>query len=1038
MRALIGPPASPQARSVLFTTLVLAVVLAAAPLSAQLKEAEAQPFGTHVGPHAPDPYPLSLDADLQEALGRAHGGFAAFREAHPGWIALYRENDGQPFRAFGPGYEVAPADATAEDLLPGAQAVLAEVLPRLQVDPADFRHLTTFETARYHSLHFGQFHRGTRVEGANFSVRIDRKGRLLLWASTVIDTSAVSAAATIDATAALQVAVGHLAREGFASLDTVFKSMDVREVVHVEEDRRGRVPTRAFRVDLVSPETPADWVILVDASNGEILRYWNDIRECGFCHKAHGSDLCDEPRQNNSGSEDPLRALLFLASITGTVSSVTHEGLLPSQTPQLTPAPEIRINFAGLNVLTDPFGSYTFNGGGTTVTVSSGLDGPWITGGSSTGVPASFATSSSSGILDIVFNDTNSNIGERDMVHFANKTHRYLKLRAPGITQLDTAMIGTANLTTGNCNAFYSPAAHSINFYTAANGCINSATSSTVVEHEYGHGISTRVFNAAGFSVPGYMGEGLSDCVAVAIEDTSLVGAGFQGVGTVIRNTNNTCQYPSSCGTAIHSRGLVIGGSFWSTRQQFFTAMGAAGKDLADTYFFQSLTGAPQNEIEILLEMLLLDDNDGNLTNGTPNLMRFYTGFTTQHGVPFPLPLVSVSVPIHANSRNQLHPYEIRARVESVTGSAVTSATLLHRVAGGSFSVVNMQNLGGNWFRGTIPNQAASGSVVEYYVSASAGGVVGTSPASAPTQVHRIETAPSTAFFTDGFETPSGWTSATTAGANDWHNNVHGNPNHAYDPASAFQGVLTFGNDLVPASNFNGNYPNSINNTLTSPVINCAGRTGVTLRYRRWLTVEDGLYDQARILVSGNGGSTYTQVWQNVVGTGSSNHIDTQWVDHQVSLMGIADNNPNVRIRFQLQSDGGVNFGGWNVDDLTLQAANVSSVLPLTLSGSGQAGTLLSVSVNGAASDVFALAVSGALTPTWYENLGTLSVDVTSPLTLILVPFALLPANGSFTVTTGLPPVLVGQSFHFQSVSFAGGSSLAPLISNVASVTVTP
>ncbi|HMS15705.1 MAG TPA: hypothetical protein PKA37_02620, partial [Planctomycetota bacterium] len=62
MRALIGPPASPQARSVLFTTLVLAVVLAAAPLSAQLKEAEAQPFGTHVGPHAPDPYPLSLDA----------------------------------------------------------------------------------------------------------------------------------------------------------------------------------------------------------------------------------------------------------------------------------------------------------------------------------------------------------------------------------------------------------------------------------------------------------------------------------------------------------------------------------------------------------------------------------------------------------------------------------------------------------------------------------------------------------------------------------------------------------------------------------------------------------------------------------------------------------------------------------------------------------------------------------------------------------------------------------------------------------------
>jgi hypothetical protein len=347
-----------------------------------------------------------------------------------------------------------------------------------------------------------------------------------------------------------------------------------------------------------------------------------------------------------------------------------------------------------------------------------------------------------------------------------------------------------------------------------------------------------------------------------------------------------------------------------------------------------------------------------------------------------------------------------------------------------------MQNLGGNWFRGTIPNQGVSGQTIEYYVTSSPGGVLGTSPTNAPNQVHRIETATSSAFFTDGFETGSGWIGAAVSGANDWHNNVHGNPNHAYDPATAYQGVLTWGNDLVPASNFNGNYPNGVHNHLTSPILNCTGRTGVTLRYRRWLTVEDGFYDQARILVSGNGGSTYTQVWQNAVGNGTQHHIDTQWVDHEVALLGIADNSPSVRIRFELIADSAVNFGGWNIDDLRLQATNVTAVPPITLTGSGQVNTILTVSVNGSPLDVFALALTTSPTATWYQGIGTFSVDIASPLTLMLVPYAVVPPSGSFSISSGMPAALLGVSLNFQALILEGGSSLAPLISIVGSVTI--
>ena len=79
-----------------------------------------------------------------------------------------------------------------------------------------------------------------------------------------------------------------------------------------------------------------------------------------------------------------------------------------------------------------------------------------------------------------------------------------------------------------------------------------------------------------------------------------------------------------------------------------------------------------------------------------------------------------------------------------------------------------------------------------------------------------------------------------------------------------------WGNDLG-MSGWNGAYANNINNWLRSPIIDCSGQTGVHLSFQRWLTVEDGIYDQARIKVNG------TQVWVNPGGTGDL--IDTSWQD---------------------------------------------------------------------------------------------------------------------------------------------------------------
>src|SRR5439155_6982443 len=94
-------------------------------------------------------------------------------------------------------------------------------------------------------------------------------------------------------------------------------------------------------------------------------------------------------------------------------------------------------------------------------------------------------------------------------------------------------------------------------------------------------------------------------------------------------------------------------------------------------------------------------------------------------------------------------------------------------------------------------------------------------------------------------------------------------------------------------------------NYLHSPIINCSGRTGVRLRFKRWLTVEDGTFDHASISVNG------TQVWTNPAG---ANTIDTAWTQIELPIP-MADNNPSVQLEWRLVTDASAVFGGWAIDD---------------------------------------------------------------------------------------------------------------------------
>lgn len=981
----------------------------------------------HVGPEAPSTAPFYIDWEEQARLANADAAWREFRDANDGWRVVMDPRTRTPRYAFGPGIATTRALPSHDEVGAAALNWRQRLAPLFRI-PVDQLELKSVQDAgRIWFAHFEQRIAGLRVDGATLKLRFDKSGRLVFFGGTIAHMHEHDALPFMPRHQAIDAAARHLVEESWVPAGQALEVHGAEPVIRLMDATDSLKPVTAWRINASTKLPIADWVVYIDSTTGAVLQCWNDVREC-----SHD----DGPGVTPSGGFGDVEAILALANLTGTVQGTTHEGLLPSQAPTNTLFPDVRVFANGVAVITDAAGAWSFNGGAATVPVTCALDGPWETGTSSTGTIASFSNPAvASGNLDIVFTDVNSNIGERDMVFFANKAHRFLKLRAPTNTSMDVPVVANANLTSGTCNAFYSPSANSINFYAAGGACINTGTSASVVEHEYGHGVTIRTYAASGLSVPGHLGEGYGDCIGGACEDTAIVGNGFSGVGTMVRNMDNTCMYPSSCGTEIHARGLVIGGCYWHTRVQFSNAFGAAGKVQMDEYLFQHFAGCPQSEPDALMDMLLLDDNDGNVANGTPNLAKFYQGFTTQHGVPFPLPLVSIAHTQLFDTLDQYQPYEVQATATPMPGASVSSMTLFWRNGSAApFTQAPMATLGAGLWRAAIPVQP-SNSIVQYYMRAiDSTGIQAFSPAGAPTGTHVFRTSRLSAFVADGFETPSGWTHAMVAAQDDWHNNVHGNPAHAYDPGSAYQGVLTWGNDLVPAANWNGLYAANCNNNLTSPTYNCSGRTGVNLVYRRWLTVEDAVYDHARIKVSNNGGATWTIVWENPVGNGTQDFLDTTWVEHTIPIGTWADNQANVKLRWEITADAGLQYGGWNIDDLRLTANTGGTVL--TSSGSSAVGQTWTLHFNGLANDIMVPLVGTALQGTFYPGIGSLSLDVFAPTTLVL-PNIMIPAGGQVSLPLQVPN-LIGLQVHFQAVVVPQATPSQLVLSNVVSVTITP
>ena len=146
-----------------------------------------------------------------------------------------------------------------------------------------------------------------------------------------------------------------------------------------------------------------------------------------------------------------------------------------------------------------------------------------------------------------------------------------------------------------------------------------------------------------------------------------------------------------------------------------------------------------------------------------------------------------------------------------------------------------------------------------------------------------------------------------------------------FDPTSGHTGVNVIGYNL------NGDYTNDMpERHLTTSPIDCSNLSQVTLKFWRWLGVEQPSYDHAYVRVS-NDGTHWTTIWEN-----GSTIDDHSWSLQELDISGIADHQPQVYIRWTMgTTDTSWVYCGWNIDDIEIWGVEETPQCPEDLNGDG-------------------------------------------------------------------------------------------------------
>jgi Zn-dependent metalloprotease len=917
-------------------------------------------------------------APLQSEL-RQSPAWRDWSRAHPGWRVQWDPRTRTARRLHGPGLrlDAVPTAANIEmlcrEFLARHGAPTGVCVENLRLASAEHR------LERWYVV-FEQTDGGLPVRGARADLRIGAGGEVAVFGAVWYGDLRAARHPAVNRDAALAAAAA-----GLASPPTDVEG----ELVIVPEPRAGgRVDHLAHELRFRTTDPLGDWLALVDAQSGALLRRENRIRWAnltGYVTAAIESTTVGDPYW-----ERPLRDLRFNIGA-GTEFGYTDADGYYDVSTTATDTVDVRVRLSGRygRVYNEQLGRIT-----------PAIDARMLPGTS----------------RDFLWDDSNSRASERDGYYHALVAHQTIKDLDPSFTGVDYTMPIVVDIDDRDCNAYWD--GFGINFFGESGRCPSTARIADVVYHEYAHGITDTQYRPLAPS--GAMHEGFSDYYAATITNQPLIGRGFRGPGTFIRTVDNTLRWPDDLQGEVHLDGLIIAGALWDLRESL-------GRARTDSLYHFARYGKSDTFDDYLLDVLFSDDDNANIYDGTPHFDAIVAAFSA-HGIgDYSVQIAHAPEP---DTEDPNKPLVLTAQILSIF--ELDPASLLldwSNDAGASWNTLALLPTGAEVreYSATIPPQTAETAVWYFITAADTAGNTATLPPAgiaAPFTFYvGTDVTPPEIVHTPlpdrPLDAPGGWAVRAEATDNldrglasvvvEWSRNSTAldqtqpmapdglprwgaalppagaslgdsifyrlvaadsaaAPNSASEPAAgalAFRVVQGFADDLeagdaglvstgdwqwgapsqgptafsgtnVWATGLDGPYSNETESTLETGPIDLGTWSRAALVFRHWLATEP-FYDGGHVQVSSDGGTNWATIDPNrgytfggiyaLSDRGWSGDI-AGWEEAEFDLSQYLGQ--TIQLRWRFASDAGVIDLGWYLDDIEVVERQVLSV-PLAL-----------------------------------------------------------------------------------------------------------
>lgn len=532
-----------------------------------------------------------------------------FQAAHGTWYVDFDQVSGYPHRASGPAIDMGITGSPEALSIHFLDNYLTDF--GFNTDNLQLRNINT--GLKYHYVDFNQYHEGVKILYSRITLRVTLDGRIAMFGIDYFNNIDIDTTPSISETDILGYAVADLnsnyvTEEGLLDAEPII--LPIPQGDHYLYKLVYSVETR-----IESPNEIPEWYhSLVDAQDGTVYQRLNKV--CTFA-----------PSENAMLTND--------VQVDGEVVSNPNQFSGNQGMPYI----EVNVDGATYNADVDGFLNYTGNNGDIANIPLKGFWSSVFKGNDTNNQSVLSGITLNQGTNDIDFNNSGFNVltTETSVYKHVNSIHDNFKL-ITGSTAMDFQLTTNVERTDGDCNAYYDGS--SINFFAeGTSSCWSLALFEDVVAHEYGHGINYDYYAALGSGGMGNgaLQEGYADIWALTLTEYPILSEGYllSSSNSFIRRYDQDPKvYPEDLIGQVHNDGEIIAGAWWDTYLEI------GDLEYMKTLFAESFMATPDgpdgNEgsiyTDILLDALMADDDDADLSNGTPNDAEIATAFSI-HGI---------------------------------------------------------------------------------------------------------------------------------------------------------------------------------------------------------------------------------------------------------------------------------------------------------------------------------------------------------------------------------------------------------------------